>query len=78
VLTLYSMMKIWNEAFWKRAPTREVDADAVPARPVATPRLALAYLASALLGVVTLAISVWPEALLSFSSDAAEALVGRR
>lgn len=79
VLTLYSMMKIWNEAFWKQAPALELDGDAgeAPARGAA-PRLALAYLASALLGLVTLAISVWPETLLSFSNEAARALVGRR
>jgi multicomponent Na+:H+ antiporter subunit D len=80
VLTLYSMMKIWNEAFWKKQPVADAHAEAsvAPPRSVAAPRLGLAYTASALLGAVTLAISIWPEALLSFSSLAAEALVGRR
>jgi multicomponent Na+:H+ antiporter subunit D len=73
VLTLYSMTKIWTEAFWKPAPAG-VDPDALsPSKS----RLGPAYVASALLGAVTLAISLHPEPLLAFSERAASALEGR-
>jgi multicomponent Na+:H+ antiporter subunit D len=66
VLTLYSMMKIWMEAFWKSHP----DSSWVPRRA----RLAPAYVATAALAAVTLWIGLAPETLIAFSQAAAEGL----
>ncbi len=63
VLTLYSMMKIWMEAFWKPHP-RE---DWRPARA----RLAPAWAATVALAAVTLWIGLAPSTLLGFASAAA-------
>lgn len=69
VLTLYSMMKIWLEAFWKPHP----DANwRPPAR--STLRLAPAWLATTGLALVTLWISLDPQPLIAFSQAAARAL----
>lgn len=74
VLTLYSMMKIWLEAFWKRHPDAG-DADvAWQPRRVA---LAPAWLATCMLAAVTLAIGLAPQTLIEFARDAA-ATLGRR
>ncbi|MFN2375347.1 MAG: complex I subunit 5 family protein [Candidatus Binatia bacterium] len=66
VLTLYSMMKIWLEAFWKPHP----EAGWQPANA----RLAPAWAAIAALAAVTLAIGLGPQALLAYASSAASAL----
>ncbi|MCU0952526.1 MAG: Na+/H+ antiporter subunit D [Burkholderiaceae bacterium] len=71
VLTLYSMMKIWMEAFWKSHP------DATWSPPAVT-RLGPAYAATLALAALTLAISLWPQALIGFSLDAAAALAQER
>lgn len=70
VLTLYSMVKIWMEAFWKRHP---VEGWQVPARV----RLAPAWAASIGLAAVTVAISLYPETLVVFAQAAAAALGNR-
>lgn len=66
LLTLYSMTKIWMEAFWKKPvlPRRE-------ARPVPLPML----LAIATLGALTLVIGFMPQPLIQFSQAAAAALL---
>jgi multicomponent Na+:H+ antiporter subunit D len=66
VLTLYSMMKIWMEAFWKPHP-RE---DWRPARA----RLAPAWAATLALAAVTLWIGLAPGALLGYATAAAGGL----
>jgi multicomponent Na+:H+ antiporter subunit D len=74
VLTLYSMMKIWLEAFWKPHP------DAGDADAAWQPRhvgLAPAWLATVLLAAVTLAIGLAPQTLIEFAQDAA-ATLGRQ
>jgi multicomponent Na+:H+ antiporter subunit D len=64
VLTLYSMSKIWIEAFWKPHPA-----------PVAVGRLPLAALASvALLAAITAGIGLFPQTLLGFAGQAAAGL----
>jgi multicomponent Na+:H+ antiporter subunit D len=74
VLTLYSMMKIWLEAFWKPHPNAG-DADAAwQPRHVG---LAPAWLATVLLAAVTLAIGLAPQTLIEFAQDAA-ATLGRQ
>jgi multicomponent Na+:H+ antiporter subunit D len=66
-LTLYSMMKIWFEAFWKRHP----DPHWQPPQPV---RLAPAYAATIALALLTVAIGLWPEPLAQFAQQAAASL----
>lgn len=64
VLTLYSMMKIWMEAFWKPHPHERW-------RLPRDTRLAPALIATGSLAAVTLAIGLHPAALLDFASRAA-------
>jgi multicomponent Na+:H+ antiporter subunit D len=66
LLTLYSMTKIWKEAFWKAAP-----ADAPVPQP--WPRAGLA--ACLLLAGATVALSLHPQPLLDFADRAADILV---
>ena len=70
VLTLYSVMKIWMEAFWKRHP---VEGWQVPR----DTRLGPAWAATVGLAAVTMAISVYPQTLLVYTQAAAAALAGR-
>jgi multicomponent Na+:H+ antiporter subunit D len=72
LLTLYSMIKIWNEAFWKAAP------EPAP-QPVAWSRAQrLATFAPVLvLCGVTLTIGLWTEPFAAFSIAAAESLLDR-
>jgi multicomponent Na+:H+ antiporter subunit D len=76
VLTLYSMMKIWLEAFWKPHPEAINASAAAPWQPRRA-ALAPAWLATGLLAAVTLAIGLAPQPLIAFAQDAAAAL-GRR
>jgi multicomponent Na+:H+ antiporter subunit D len=69
VLTLYSMMKIWMEAFWKPHPDERWQL------PAGT-RLAPAWAATVGLAVLTLAISLNPQALLAYAQAAARTLGG--
>ena len=76
MLTLYSMMKIWLEAFWKRHPGdggSEAFATWQPRRVALAP----AWMATCGLAAVTLAIGLAPHALIELARDAADAL-GRR
>jgi multicomponent Na+:H+ antiporter subunit D len=83
VLTLYSMLKIWLEAFWKPHPAAGTGtgtgtgAGATAWRPRQGIALAPAWLATGLLAAITLAIGLAPQALVQFTSDATAAL-GRR
>ena len=70
LLTLYSMMKIWMEAFWKPHP------QALPATGGA--RLWPAWAACAALAAVTLLIGLQPQLLAGYAQDAAAVLGGRR
>jgi multicomponent Na+:H+ antiporter subunit D len=69
VLTLYSMLKIWLEAFWKPHP-----AGVDPARPVAG--LGPAYVSIILLVGGTLILGVWPEPVIA-GLQAASAGLGK-
>ncbi|MBV7435025.1 hypothetical protein KRX19_08315 [Cardiobacteriaceae bacterium TAE3-ERU3] len=73
VLTMYSMMKIWLEAFVKAHPNA---AEEGLWQPRAVSRPAPAVLAVVILAGLTLWISVWPQALYGFAQAAAEALAG--
>jgi len=69
VLTLYSMLKIWNEAFWKAPP------ESVPMITQASGgAFALQYVAIAVLSVITLCIGLNPEPFVTFSVEAADQL----
>lgn len=68
-LTLYSMMKIWFEAFWKKHP----DPDWTP--PTDT-RLGPAWAATIGLAALTVAIGLYPEPLYRFAESAARMMAG--
>jgi multicomponent Na+:H+ antiporter subunit D len=70
VLTLYSMMKIWFEAFWKKHP----DGDWAPP---SDPRIGPALLVTSALGLLALGIGVWPEPVLELAQAAATSFGGR-
>jgi multicomponent Na+:H+ antiporter subunit D len=72
VLTLYSMVKIWNEAFWKAAP----EAPPAPAEWTLAQRFAT-FAPIVLLCGVTLTIGFWAEPFAAFSLAAAEVLLDR-
>ena len=67
VLTLYSMVKIWMEAFWKRHPDEDWEI------PSAT-RLAPAWAATGGLALITLFIGLNPQPLLAYAQAAAQAM----
>lgn len=68
-LTLYSMAKIWLQAFWKPHPDKNW-------QPSAVPRTTPAYVGLGLLVLVTLWAGLLPERLLLFVTSAAAALPG--
>lgn len=70
-LTLYSMVKIWKEAFWKPHPD---PGRAASVRAGPPPRLGPAFAASAALAAVTAAISLYPQPLVVYAQAAARAL----
>jgi multicomponent Na+:H+ antiporter subunit D len=70
LLTLYSMAKIWMEAFWKPHP----DAAWQPA----TAHLAPAYAVTATLALLALGVGIHPEPFIAFAADAAGTLGGGR
>lgn len=77
VLTLYSMLKIWNEAFWKAAPGAQNVSTATPSHmpaPLNVSAHAMHYVAIAILALITLAIGFYPEPFVTFSIGAAEQL----
>jgi multicomponent Na+:H+ antiporter subunit D len=80
VLTLYSMLKIWLEAFWKPHSAAGTDTGTGTGAAAWRPEgiaLAPAWVATGLLAAITLAIGLAPQVLVQFTSDAAAAL-GRR
>jgi multicomponent Na+:H+ antiporter subunit D len=68
-LTLYSMMKIWFEAFWKAHPDRNW-------QPPSRTRLTPAYGGLAVLVLMALAMGIYPDPLLGFAAAAADTLRG--
>ena len=67
-LTLYSMMKIWMEGFWKPAP------EGLDRTPVRLPATAVAVVAT--LAATTLAIGIAPDLLYGLASAAAARMEG--
>jgi multicomponent Na+:H+ antiporter subunit D len=70
LLTLFSMVKIWNLAFWKAAPVH-----APPPHGVSPGNLWLMVTPIASLAAITLAIGFWAEPVVAFSMNAAGALI---
>lgn len=73
LLTLYSMIKIWNEAFWKAAPEPAPQ----PAEWGTAQRIAT-FAPIVALCLVTLTIGLWTEPFAAFSLAAAEGLLDRQ
>jgi multicomponent Na+:H+ antiporter subunit D len=74
LLTLFSMLKIWTEVFWKPEPAD----DDVPAGPTAPPGRRLAMLAPpVVLTALAVAIGLYPQPLLVTARTAAEQLLDR-
>jgi len=73
LLTLFSMTKIWAEAFWKKAPS-----DSPPPRRMAAREAALLLGPIAGLAAITLAIGFAPEFFFSFAERAAGQLLDPR
>ncbi len=71
VLTLYSMLKIWLEAFWKEPP------EGAALRILAGRERWLLLGPVAALGLVTLSIGLWAEPLIAYALAAGEQLAGR-
>ena len=67
LLTLYSMLKIWHEAFWKRHPQPGW-------QPAADARLTPALLVSGGLAGLTLLMGTWPEPFVRYALQAAGSL----
>ncbi len=72
ILTLYSMLKIWLEAFWKEPPEGTPE---LPPITGATRWLLLSPVAA--LGLVTLTIGLWTEPFAAFALAAGEQLASR-
>jgi multicomponent Na+:H+ antiporter subunit D len=70
LLTIYSMTKIWNEAFWKPKPQDTMPADG-PAKAVSAWMLA----PIAVLALLTIAIGLVPEPIYQFMHEAADGLL---
>lgn len=75
-LTLYSMLKIWNEAFWKSATPLSHDA-ARGWRAAGASRAAM-LLPIAALSAITLTIGLWAEPFADYSLRAAEQMLDRQ
>lgn len=71
LLTLFSMTKIWNEAFWKAAP------EPLPAARQGRGARLATYVPIAALCLVTLAIGLWTEPFAALSLSAAEGILDR-
>ncbi len=69
VVTLYSMVKIWLEAFWKPHPDRAW-------QPGAAARVTPAWLGVGALASLTLGMGLFPETMIRYAVDAAAALRG--
>jgi multicomponent Na+:H+ antiporter subunit D len=74
LVALYSMLRIWTEAFWKEAPE---EAPLAPHRMGAAERWLMLGPAAAL-ALLTLSLGLWAEPLLAFALAAGEQLTAGR
>jgi multicomponent Na+:H+ antiporter subunit D len=72
MLTLFSMIKIWNEAFWKPKPSSAAEK---PGAPLKTGNMFLLVLPIAVLALLTVALGIAAEPVFRLSIQAAEQLV---
>lgn len=72
VMTMYSMMKIWTEAFWKAHPTGP---ESQPLQVFSAQNITPAWLASLILTVLIVFISLYPQSLMVYAEAAAQTLV---
>lgn len=71
LLTLFSMTKIWNQAFWKRAPD---DAEKAPVK-LSAGQLTALYTPIVLLASLTVLLGLFPELITQISEQAASQLL---
>lgn len=71
LLTMYSMMKIWSEAFWKPQPENQL----IPPPPMSAWTRSLSYIPVITLAVVTLVIGLFPGWLVDHAGIAADQLL---
>jgi len=78
LLTLYSMIKIWLEAFWKPVP--EEGSAYGGAVPVTLSRLRFAVMLTPIVGLaaMTMTIGIWTEPFVALAGDAAAQLLDPR
>ena len=69
LLTLYSMMKIWFQAFWKKHPDPDWS-------PPSDARLGPAVFVTAIFAGLALAIGIWPEGVIALAQEAAASFGG--
>ncbi|WP_221929339.1 proton-conducting transporter transmembrane domain-containing protein [Saccharicrinis carchari] len=74
MLTLYSMVKIWSEAFLKDVPTTVSSNKIVPSQTIAQLRF-LHFLPSVLLGLSSIFLGLFAESVYHFSAEAAKQLI---
>ena len=73
ILTLYSMTKIWAEAFWKNAP--QEDPESPDTSPLRGPLPASLVLPCVALAVITLLLGLWSGPLFSLAQQASDQLL---
>ena len=75
VLTLYSMTKIWAEAFWKNAPAETLE-DSNPQAGLLQNKLGVSLVIPCVaLAVITLVIGLWSEPLFSLAERTSQQLL---
>ncbi len=74
LLTLFSMMKIWNEAFWKNHPTNSFSSDSKISNLFTRPAIFM-IIPIAFLAAITIFIGFYPEPLYELSVRAGEQLI---
>ncbi len=75
LFTLLSMMKIWNEVFWKPSPEAESETSTKDEGGLGRRARAARLVPIACLAAVTVAIGLWPQPLLRLSDRAAAQLL---
>ncbi len=75
LLTLFSMTKIWNEAFWKNIPDKVDTASAVPFRMLSLSIKLSFILPIVILAIITIAIGFFVEDFFALANTAAEQLM---
>ncbi|MDZ7263555.1 MAG: Na+/H+ antiporter subunit D, partial [candidate division KSB1 bacterium] len=75
ILTLYSMTKIWNEAFWKKAPATPSDVAYEHKLNLSKLDCASLVLPIVLLALITFCIGLYPEPFIALAQRTAEQLI---